>query len=185
MPKAIPIDGTKLKELRLQRFWTQRELGEKIDVDAQTVRGWEKGMKAPSAVNLRALASALGVSPDDLLFPDRARVPVEAGVIAVGTATVSGPADLLARVAQGLDAADEQDAPIPSAIANAERPNPRHTGIHELLDLVDAGKSLPGGIVLSAEEEEGLRTYGRSGPAVDNIGKACELVLTWRGWQIR
>lgn len=159
----------------------QEDLGKLLGVTGTTVSRYEGGHRQPGIERLRAIATALG-KPLGYFLEDSTRVSVSVPPMPGLTDAIAA---ILTAAGIALPGTPNQDGPVPDAVTNKERPNPRHTGIHELLDLVDAGKPLPGGIVLSAEEEEGLRTYGRSGPAVDDVGKACELVLTWRGWGIR
>lgn len=46
---------------------TQRELAEKLGVDASTVCYWEKGKNTPSVKTLMKIAGILGVPPGDLI----------------------------------------------------------------------------------------------------------------------
>ena len=57
-----------IRELREERGLTQLELGNKLGVTPVTVYNWERGQHMPTAVQLRALAKALGVSMDDIDF---------------------------------------------------------------------------------------------------------------------
>ena len=57
-----------IRELREARGWTQLELGNKLGVTPVTVYNWERGQHMPTAPQLRALASALTVSMDDIDF---------------------------------------------------------------------------------------------------------------------
>lgn len=49
---------------------TQDELGRKVGRDLKVIGAWEKGIKAPQAGAVHALASALGVSVDWLVYGD-------------------------------------------------------------------------------------------------------------------
>jgi putative transcriptional regulator len=62
-PKMLTI-----RELREARGWTQLELGNKLGVTPVTVYNWERGQHMPTAVQLRALARAFGVSMDAIDF---------------------------------------------------------------------------------------------------------------------
>ncbi|MDO3622827.1 helix-turn-helix transcriptional regulator [Ralstonia pseudosolanacearum] len=58
--------GSKVRELRTERGWNQRELAERVGVD----RNWVSVVEAGKSISLRTLqkfASALGVTPTDLL----------------------------------------------------------------------------------------------------------------------
>ena len=54
--------GPVLRNLRLERNWTQSELGEKLDVTPQHVSMMESSRKFPSLEMLFKVADALGVS---------------------------------------------------------------------------------------------------------------------------
>ena len=56
----------KLVELRREKGWTQDELALKVGVTRQAVSKWERGVIAPSTVNLIALGRLYGVSLDEL-----------------------------------------------------------------------------------------------------------------------
>jgi transcriptional regulator with XRE-family HTH domain len=60
----MPFDGTKLRELRLRRALTLRELGALSAVAYDTIHGIETGRHQPRPSTLRKLADALGVTPD-------------------------------------------------------------------------------------------------------------------------
>lgn len=100
---------------------------------------------------------------------------------------LSGPADKLEAILATVREQQEQEAAGEHpAIDEGRVPNVRHSGVHELLRLQEAGElKSKYGLELSREEEEGLRTYGRSGPAVDTVEKAIEVVLQWREWEIK
>jgi len=85
-------------------------------------------------------------------------------------------------------------APTPATDAG-KRPNVRHRGIHALLDALETAVARgdrtvdvtdeTGRVVrvsVSRAEEERLRTYGRSGPAVATLLDAVGLLLEWRAW---
>jgi transcriptional regulator with XRE-family HTH domain len=64
-----------IRELREARGWTQLELGNTLGVTPVTVYNWERGQHMPTALQLRALAGAFGVSMDAIDFegPVRAK----------------------------------------------------------------------------------------------------------------
>ena len=69
---SMKIDGTKLRALREQRFWSRDELAEKAGVHRDSIgrieRGaWPGGSHLPT---IRKLAEALGVDPRELLAED-------------------------------------------------------------------------------------------------------------------
>ena len=56
-----------LRELRENAVLTQDELAEKVGVTPAAISHWETGSKRPRAKNIRGLAAALGVTPQDIL----------------------------------------------------------------------------------------------------------------------
>lgn len=56
----------KLKELRKERGYTQKELAEKIGVDTSSISKYEKGVAVPSFDVVKKTAKVLGVSIDSL-----------------------------------------------------------------------------------------------------------------------
>jgi transcriptional regulator with XRE-family HTH domain len=59
-----------LRRLRVGRFLSQRELARQAGVHAITIVRLEAGATAPSTRSVRALATALGVEPQDLTTPE-------------------------------------------------------------------------------------------------------------------
>jgi transcriptional regulator with XRE-family HTH domain len=55
-----------IREWRTRRFLTQQELGEKVGVTYMSISNWENGIKVPRAKHMRALAEALGISPEQI-----------------------------------------------------------------------------------------------------------------------
>ena len=60
--------GTRLKELRKQRGWTQKELAQKIGVNFPQINKYESGLNAPPFEKLIKLAEALDTTTDFLLI---------------------------------------------------------------------------------------------------------------------
>lgn len=58
--------GDKLKELRRERYLSQRELAEKADVSPATILKLEQNKAHPQGRTMRKLADALGVAPSDI-----------------------------------------------------------------------------------------------------------------------
>jgi transcriptional regulator with XRE-family HTH domain len=152
-----------------------------------TVRGYEAGRSdIPRDVLLRIAQLTgrpvewlLGAAPDEDA-PDRSAVTI-AGV------AVTGPADKLAEILAGMAArtalsdADTIALSAPEMQEPKARPSERHTGLHVLLDAVDAGEfERRYGFPLTPNDELGLRTYGRSGPAVTTEAEALGLVARWQ-----
>lgn len=59
--------GTKLRELRTERGWTQRQVAERIGGTASIVSAYENEVRQPSYEALVRLARLYGVSTDYLL----------------------------------------------------------------------------------------------------------------------
>ena len=57
----------RLTVLRTERGLSQEELAREVEVTRQTVSKWERGLFAPSTVNLIALGRLYGVSLDELV----------------------------------------------------------------------------------------------------------------------
>lgn len=60
--------GSKIREQRKLRGWTQLELGKKIGMGKNAISNYEKGFRSPKKDTMFDLASAFGISIDDL-FP--------------------------------------------------------------------------------------------------------------------
>lgn len=56
-----------LETLRRQRGLTRTEIADLLGVSYMSIYGWEMGMWAPRLQSLIRIASAFGVSPNDLL----------------------------------------------------------------------------------------------------------------------
>jgi transcriptional regulator with XRE-family HTH domain len=65
----LPFPDT-LRRLRLGNFLTQAELARRSGVHALTITRLESGRTAPSTRTVRALATALGVTPAELASPE-------------------------------------------------------------------------------------------------------------------
>ena len=69
--------GTRLKERRKEKGWTQKELAAKIDVQFSLLNKYEGGLHAPPLEKLVELAEVLDTSVDYLLTGNRAEsVPI-------------------------------------------------------------------------------------------------------------
>jgi transcriptional regulator with XRE-family HTH domain len=56
-----------LREWRTSKFLTQEELAAKVGVTFYTISNWELGIKQPRFKNLRALAAALDIRPEQIV----------------------------------------------------------------------------------------------------------------------
>ena len=67
MGKRIGINGQRLRELRVERAYTLRALGERSGVAYDTINKLELGRRPAHASTVRKLAEALGVEPRELM----------------------------------------------------------------------------------------------------------------------
>lgn len=58
---------SKLRQLRKARGWTQSELAHRAGLSDSTISSYETGTRLGLLANIKKVASALGVSPSDLL----------------------------------------------------------------------------------------------------------------------
>ncbi len=63
--------GLRLKELRKQKGWTQKELANQIDIRFAQLNKYECGMHVPSIEKLAQLSDILGVTLDYLVMGNR------------------------------------------------------------------------------------------------------------------
>lgn len=73
--------GTSIRDARLAAGLTQVELGERIGVRQQSVVKWEQGITKPSTSRLASIATALGVTADQLLGGESLRPEMSASGI--------------------------------------------------------------------------------------------------------
>jgi transcriptional regulator with XRE-family HTH domain len=59
--------AARLRQLRLERGWTQEELGQMIGTDNSGIRSYELKLHHPPLMTLQKLAAVFGVSVDFLL----------------------------------------------------------------------------------------------------------------------
>ena len=58
--------GQRVRDLRLQRGWSQEELGAQCGIDRTYVSGVERGVRNPTLTVIAALATGLKVSIEEL-----------------------------------------------------------------------------------------------------------------------
>ncbi|MGE7875373.1 helix-turn-helix domain-containing protein [Streptomyces venezuelae] len=63
----LPILSIRIKELRKERKWSQKELGERVDVSESFISKVESGKKQPSRDVTTKIAEVLNVTTDYLL----------------------------------------------------------------------------------------------------------------------
>lgn len=59
--------GRKIKQLRVEKDWSQERLGFKSNLDRTYIGGIERGERNLTVLNLKKVADALGVSISDIL----------------------------------------------------------------------------------------------------------------------
>jgi transcriptional regulator with XRE-family HTH domain len=123
MAGTIPPVGERIREERLRRGWSLRQLARDVGVSASLISQIENDRSRPSVSTLYAITQALGISVEDVF--DTA---VGAAVEPVADA-VAGPAGRLPSVAEALAAS----APADVALGPLIRPHER-----EILEL-DSG----------------------------------------------
>jgi transcriptional regulator with XRE-family HTH domain len=73
--EADQVERKTIREWRTARFLTQGELGDLIGVSYFTISNWELGVKQPRVKNLRALAKALGIRPEQIIPVEGKELP--------------------------------------------------------------------------------------------------------------
>ena len=63
------LDGSKIRELRHERFLTQQELAQELGVTLRSVQRWEDGSVQPHFAQARRIAAFFDVEPGDLYTP--------------------------------------------------------------------------------------------------------------------
>ena len=63
--------GEHISFLRKKKNYTQRNLGDILDVSDKTISKWEKGIVAPDITILQALANTLDVSVEEILAGEK------------------------------------------------------------------------------------------------------------------
>lgn len=168
----------RIRDARERAGLTQAELAAAVGVAVQTISRWERGVSKPNVDDIAALAAAVGIVPAELYGESVQHVTAR-----ISGGEVSGPADLVQRVLSGL-AYDHASRPVetPAEINAAKRrPNVRHTGLHRLLDHIDAGTfTQQYGLAITEDDECVLRTYGRSGPPVQSESEALRVLVSYQ-----
>lgn len=59
--------GEKIKQARMQRGVSQRELAKRLYVTPPTLAHWESGVRKPKKETLERIASALGMQAEDIM----------------------------------------------------------------------------------------------------------------------
>ncbi|MBE6150535.1 MAG: helix-turn-helix transcriptional regulator [Firmicutes bacterium] len=77
--------GKYIAKLRKEKNYTQRQLGELIDIPYKTISKWENGVIAPDITVLQSLANVLNVTVDELLCGEKLKTVEEKNL-----ATING-----------------------------------------------------------------------------------------------
>ena len=72
--KYIHPLGAKIRKYRVLKGLTQKELGEKCQLNESTIRNYELGNRYPDEVTLSTIADALGIAQSALADPDPSKV---------------------------------------------------------------------------------------------------------------
>ena len=62
--------SSSLRELRLAKFFSLRDLAEQADLNYMTIHRLEQGKQEATLRTIRKLAKALGVEPGELVVPE-------------------------------------------------------------------------------------------------------------------
>ena len=87
------VVGARIRALRLQRGWTQEELGGRAGLDFTTIGGAERGQKSLSLTSLTRVAAALGIEVAWLLREEESET---------GSAECEGPIEELRGLVKDL-----------------------------------------------------------------------------------
>jgi transcriptional regulator with XRE-family HTH domain len=63
----MPVTGDRIKKLRKENGWKQRELGDRLGVSPQVISNWERGYSYPDHKDVAQLAQIFGTTADYLL----------------------------------------------------------------------------------------------------------------------
>ena len=67
MRMSFEVDGHRLRQLRVDRAFSLRTLGERSGVAFATINNLENGHRPARLITIRKLAEALGVEPKELM----------------------------------------------------------------------------------------------------------------------
>ncbi len=73
MRMSFEIDGQRLRDLRVERAFSLRALGERSGVSFVTINELENGHRPARLVTIRKLAETLGVEPKELMKGEESR----------------------------------------------------------------------------------------------------------------
>jgi transcriptional regulator with XRE-family HTH domain len=67
MNRLMEVNGVRLRQLRRERAWSQRDLARQSGVSQDTITRLETGQREAQPRTMRRLAEALGVEPRELM----------------------------------------------------------------------------------------------------------------------
>jgi transcriptional regulator with XRE-family HTH domain len=67
MNRLMEVNGARLRQLRRERAWSQRDLARHSGVSQDTITRLETGQREAQPRTMRRLAEALGVEPRELM----------------------------------------------------------------------------------------------------------------------
>jgi transcriptional regulator with XRE-family HTH domain len=67
MNRLLEVDGGRLRQLRRERAWSQRDLARRSGVSQDTITRLETSQREAQPRTTRRLAEALGVEPRELM----------------------------------------------------------------------------------------------------------------------
>ncbi len=67
MNRLMEVNGARLRQLRRERAWSQRDLARHSGVSQDTITRLETGQRDAQPRTMRRLAEALGVEPRELM----------------------------------------------------------------------------------------------------------------------
>ena len=68
--------GERIKKLRIEKKWTQKQLGEKCEIHEVQIRGYENGTRNPKKETLEKIADAFGVPLTQIMdFKQNLNIP--------------------------------------------------------------------------------------------------------------
>ena len=90
MTAGIQMVSDRIKQLRLERAWSQEQLAEISGVSSRTIQRIEQG-DASSLETLKALAAAFGLTPDALTLSSPSEPKLEEGPMTQSMAETNNP----------------------------------------------------------------------------------------------
>jgi transcriptional regulator with XRE-family HTH domain len=132
---ALVILGQRIKFFREELGLTQLQLAEKAEISSKAVGRYEHGSRVPSVEIAQRIATALGISVNELLYPEAIRENPD-------SITVKIPVDILNLDLGELQAKlDARNKKLDVVIKHFDKLN--EAGHQELIDYVTALTKMP------------------------------------------